>query len=365
MPATSSGATTMPAPVSRIRRAAAPSGGTTARIGRSAARYSNTFPESTPSPAAAGLRDQQQQRLGVALELERAAPRRVRRGARAGRRARASPRTRGRRCGSRRGSGRSRPRGRTRASAFRNGRGSRLPKKLPACVIRKRSDGWCSSPSKSSKSQPFAIVRTSPRGSSARASSAIASETATIASARRATSFATPISPCSLSRAAAFSGRRCGCAAERVAEVGDPAGAGRALGPRRRSGAPRSGGEVVSTTSMPCSRGRAGSRPGSRSGSRSRSRPGRAAAARTAARASTASSIPSLPVQLLGRLAAAAARRSAPGAPRPGVGGGARRRGGSSCGSSGASTCVSIPSAGRCVASLSGRCTPPPPAGGK
>src|SRR5215204_6171196 len=34
-------------------------------------------------------------------------------------------------------------------------------------------------------------------------------------------------------------------------------------------------------------------------------------------------------------------------------------------GSSGVSTCVSTPSSGRCVASLSGRWTPPPPAGGK
>src|SRR4051794_22213583 len=34
-------------------------------------------------------------------------------------------------------------------------------------------------------------------------------------------------------------------------------------------------------------------------------------------------------------------------------------------GLSGARTCVSIPSDGRCVANLSGRCTPPPPAGGK
>ena len=34
-------------------------------------------------------------------------------------------------------------------------------------------------------------------------------------------------------------------------------------------------------------------------------------------------------------------------------------------GSSGASTCVSIPSAGRCVANFSGRCTPAPPAGGQ
>src|SRR3954470_3991458 len=34
-------------------------------------------------------------------------------------------------------------------------------------------------------------------------------------------------------------------------------------------------------------------------------------------------------------------------------------------GLSGARTCSSIPSPGRCVANLSGRCTPPPPAGGK
>src|SRR5579862_3306935 len=47
---TSSGATTVPAPVSRRRSAAAPSGGTTARIGRSAARYSKIFPVRTPLP---------------------------------------------------------------------------------------------------------------------------------------------------------------------------------------------------------------------------------------------------------------------------------------------------------------------------
>ncbi len=78
IPSTSSGATTTPAPVSRRSCAAAPSGGTSARIGRSAARYSKTFPESTPRPRPVGLRDQQQQRLGVALQLERAAVRRVR-----------------------------------------------------------------------------------------------------------------------------------------------------------------------------------------------------------------------------------------------------------------------------------------------
>ena len=51
----------------------------------------------------------------------------------------------------------------TRASAVRNGLGSRLPKNDPACVIRKRSPaGWYSSPAKSSKSEPLAIVTTGP-----------------------------------------------------------------------------------------------------------------------------------------------------------------------------------------------------------
>ena len=40
----------MPAPVSRMSSAAAPSGGTSARIGRPTATYSNTLPESTPFP---------------------------------------------------------------------------------------------------------------------------------------------------------------------------------------------------------------------------------------------------------------------------------------------------------------------------
>src|SRR5581483_5134879 len=58
IPSTSSGATTTPAPVARTSSAAAPSGGTTARIGRPAARYSNSFPESTPRPRppASGIR---------------------------------------------------------------------------------------------------------------------------------------------------------------------------------------------------------------------------------------------------------------------------------------------------------------------
>ena len=56
------------------------------------------------------------------------------------------------------------------------------------CVNRKRSPERYSSPAKSSKSQPFGITRTSPAGSKARTSSAIGSETATTASAERATS---------------------------------------------------------------------------------------------------------------------------------------------------------------------------------
>ena len=77
----------------------------------------------------------------------------------------------------------------------------------------------------------------------------------------------------------------------------------------------------------------------------------------------------------------ARSRPSPPAAPRPACApavrgserdgstpGSERGRSSSRCthfGSSGASTCVSIPSAGRYCASFSGRCTPPPPAGGK
>ena len=80
--------------------------------------------------------------------------------------------------GSRRRTGRrtSRP---DSASAVRNGRGSRLPKKLPACVIRKRSDGPMLEPGEvvevASRSRSST---TRPAGSSARASSAIASAAA-------------------------------------------------------------------------------------------------------------------------------------------------------------------------------------------
>ena len=150
--------------------------------------------------AAAGLRDQQQQRLGVALQLERAAARDVAEQLDAVAEAELlhelaiGSRERRRR------SARRRLRGPTSASARRNGFGSRLPWKWPACVIRSRSLGWCSRPAKSSKSQPFSIVTTLPFGSSARISSAIASDAATIASACDATSRPTPPTDFSFSR---------------------------------------------------------------------------------------------------------------------------------------------------------------------
>ena len=106
--------------------------------------------------AAARLGDQEQQRLGVALELERRLARRV--GMELEPVAEPEPfrplAVGGRKSPTKRATT-SRP---DSASAVRNGRGSRLPKKLPVCVIRKRSPRRYSSPAKSSKSQPFAIV---------------------------------------------------------------------------------------------------------------------------------------------------------------------------------------------------------------
>ena len=151
--------------------------------------------------AAARLRDQEEQRLGVPLQLERAAARDVAEQLDAGRRDRATPRTRGRRRGSRRRSGRRRRRGRSPRARAGTASGRACRGSGPACVIRRRSLAWCSRPAKSSKSQPFAIVTTLPFGSSARISSAIASDTATIASACEATSLPTPPVVFSFSRA--------------------------------------------------------------------------------------------------------------------------------------------------------------------
>ena len=246
---TSSGGATTPAPVSRISSAAAPSGGTAARIGRSAARYSKTFPESTPlpRPPASGIRSSSASESRCSSS---AAARRVRDQLEPVAEARASPPTRGRPSGSRRRSARRRPWPDS-ASAVRNGRGSRLPKKLPVCVIRKRSPGVYSSPAKSSKSQPFEIVATRPRGSKPRASSAIASETQVIASAERATSCATP-SLDLLLRADGEAARRGGAGARRASRAGRRPTSRRS---RACTAAPTRwtelGGEVVSTTSIP------------------------------------------------------------------------------------------------------------------
>ena len=104
--------------------------------------------------------------------------------ARAGRRARASPPTRGRRRGSRRGSAPTTSSSPDSSSAVRNGRGSRLPKNEPACVMPEpiRRGGARARRSRRSRSRSRSS-RPRPRGERSRISSAIASETQTIASA--------------------------------------------------------------------------------------------------------------------------------------------------------------------------------------
>src|SRR6266540_3795446 len=249
---TSSGGATRPVPVSRISSAAAPSGGTAARIGRSAARYSNTLPESTPwpRPLASGISSSN----ASESRCSASASRRETYGCSSSRSPRPSDsahsRSATRKSPTKRATTSSSP---DSASAERNGRGSRLPKKLPVCVMRKRSPRWYSSPAKSSKSAPLRIVVTTPAGSSERASSAIASEAATIASACRATSRATDALTFSFARTAARSTRRCGCVAiesRRSATQRAPV--------VRFTAAPirwtEFGGDVVTTTSMPSAR---------------------------------------------------------------------------------------------------------------
>src|SRR6266540_305403 len=249
---TSSGGATRPVPVSRISSAAAPSGGTAARIGRSAARYSNTLPESTPwpRPLASGISSSN----ASESRCSASASRRETYGCSSSRSPRPSDsahsRSATRKSPTKRATTSSSP---DSASAERNGRGSRLPKKLPVCVMRKRSPRWYSSPAKSSKSAPLRIVVTTPAGSSERASSAIASDAATITSAWRATSRATDALTFSFARTAARSTRRCGCAAiesRRSATQRTPV--------TRFTAAPirctEFGGDVVSTTSIPSAR---------------------------------------------------------------------------------------------------------------
>ena len=187
---------------------------------------------------------------------------------------------------------------------------------------------------------------------------------ATIASAWRATSRATARSPCSLSRDEPLSARRCGCASERVAQVGDPARAGRALHGRAdevdRARRRRRQHDVdpLAARTMRIAAGIAVRFQRDVLVRDEQPAPERAAPARRSRSSARRA------VQLLGR--AAALRADVARAVDPRL---RRRRSSSSrCihfGSSGASTCVSMPSAGRCVANFSGRCTPPPPAGGK
>ena len=158
-------ATTMPAPVSRMSSAAAPSGGTAARIGRSAARYSKTFPRGTPRPRPAASGMSSRLRLGVALELERASVRRRSRSARAGRRGRAPRPTPGRR-----------PEVADEAGddVVEAGLGERRQERPRVALAEEAARvrdpeafaGPVSSPAKSSKSEPFAITRPGPSGRS-------------------------------------------------------------------------------------------------------------------------------------------------------------------------------------------------------
>src|SRR6266550_4519718 len=192
--------TTTPAPVSCTSFAAAPSGGTAARIGRSAARYSKIFPVRTPRPRPpdSGIRSRSasESRCSSSERRRETSPSSSTRSPRPS--DSAYSRSAARKSPANRTTTSSRP---DSASARRNGLGSRLPWKWPAWVIRSLSLVLCTSPAKSSKSQPLAIVTTLPFGSRARISSAMASDAATIASACDDTSRATPPTADSLTRA--------------------------------------------------------------------------------------------------------------------------------------------------------------------
>ena len=121
------------------------------------------------------------------------------------------------------------------------------------CVIRKRSDGRRSRPATSSKSAPFGIVTTGPLGSSALVSSLIASETHVMASARDATRRATRSCSAAFAFVAVVSALRWAwdtsesrrSATQRIPVARAIAAAIRCVEP---------GGDVETTTSIPCSR---------------------------------------------------------------------------------------------------------------
>src|SRR3954447_10946305 len=200
-------------------------------MGRSAARYSNTFPDSTPRPRppASGI-------SSSSASESRCSASDSRRGT-YGINSTRSPRPR--LSMNSRSAERKSPTNRTvtssrpeSASACRNGFGSRLPKNEPACVSRKRSVRRYSSPAKSSKSQPFAIVTTRPFGESPRASSAIASAAATSAAARgggRRDEPRAALARLLLRADEPRLGAPVRMRADRVAQVGDPFRTGRGL----------------------------------------------------------------------------------------------------------------------------------------
>ena len=365
MPSTSSGATTMPAPVSRISCGGGAVGRDDGEDRPLCRQVLEHLPREHAAPAAAGLGDQQQERLRVALQLERRAGAAPAAAARAGRRGRARRPIRGRSSGSRRAN-------RTTTSSSpellqrrRNGRGSRLPKNEPACVIRKRSEGRRSSPAKSSKSAAVRD-RDDARRTAARSriSSAMASETQDdrVGQARRRAARPRLLS-CSFVRTSATLAAPVRVRDERVAQVGDPGGAGGTLhrGTDQVHGRRRRGGQDDVDPLAPDDADRGRDR-GERS--RGRSRRARAGGGPTSGsllrRPARGPASPCSSSRGSTSLRPEEARR---GAPTPGVGSCSSSSRWIHFGSSGASTWVSIPSAGRCVANLSGRWTPPPPAG--
>ena len=152
IPSTSSGAATMPAPVSRRSAAASPSGGHGGEDRALGGQVLEHLAREDALSPPVRLRNEQQERVRVALEGKRLAVREVRDelepiasrprpAANTRSRSRKSPTNRATTAAS------------DRASASRNGRGSRRPKKLPVCVIRKRSDRRYSSPVEARRSR--------------------------------------------------------------------------------------------------------------------------------------------------------------------------------------------------------------------
>ena len=313
--------------------------------------------------APARLGDQEEQRLRVALQLERAAARdvaeqldAVAEAERLGVLAVGSAEVAGE-------ARRPRRRGPTRRARAGTASGRACRGSGPVCVIRSRSLAWCSRPAKSSKSQPLAIVTTSAlRLERARLLGDRVGRRDDRVGLRRDeppdAADGLLLQPRELRLVAAPVRMR----GERVAQVGDPGRAGRALdgGAEQVERRRRRGGEhdVDLLPAHEPDRDRQRERaPGDVLVGHEQPAPEQRRL-RADARESPAC-----------RGAAPtdgprAARRSARGGSRPASAARARRPG-RRRDTSGASTCVSIPSAGRCVANLSGRWTPPPPPGGK